>query len=169
MKIIEKIERKVRCFYLIHISVFMLVLLGVFISNFNILFKNDFDITNKAFYNINVKVKKDIISGDLNKYITIKSINNNCYIDYCGFPGEGDYMLMEINFISISDKRFLSYACVKEYGSCFYNISNDFIENFKIKLLSEIKYDIKIGLLMIINLIIIGFLDTKRVRGKYNG
>ena len=73
------------------------------------------------------------------------------------------------SYDNISDKRFLSYACVKEYGSCFYNISNDFIENFKIKLLSKINYDIKIGLLMIINLIIIGFLDTKRVRGKYNG
>lgn len=162
-------ERKISYRHLIIIFCFIFVLFFLLSSSFNILFKNDFDIKNKVFYNIDVKVKKDIISGDLNKYITIKSINNNCYIDYCGFPSEGDYTLREINFISISDKRFLSYACVKEYGSCFYNISNDFIENFKIKLLSKINYDIKIGLLMIINLIIIGFLDTKRVRGKYNG
>ena len=64
-------ERKISYRHLIIIFCFIFVLFFLLSSSFNILFKNDFDIKNKVFYNIDVKVKKDIISGDLNKYITI--------------------------------------------------------------------------------------------------
>ena len=172
MKIIDcykKIERKISYRHLIIIFCFIFVLFFLLSSSLNILFKNDFDIKNKVFYNIDVKVKKDIILGNLNKYITIKSINNNCYIDYCGFPGEGDYTLRKINFISINDKKFLFYACGQEYENCFYNISDSFIEDIKSKLRNEAKYDIKIGFSMLIVLIIAGFIETGILGRKYNG
>ncbi|QIM62439.1 hypothetical protein A1D29_03500 [Pasteurellaceae bacterium Orientalotternb1] len=84
----------------------------------------------KDFYNFQVDVKENKLVGMLNKYRSIRSINDKCYFSYCGFPKEGRYEVSTLRLVYINNTPYIFYSCINS-GECFYNINDSFIESKK--------------------------------------
>lgn len=121
----------------------------------------------KVYNNISVKVSDKEINGNLNQYISTKNISNVCYTLMCGFPYEGEFELAEIKFIKIENKSFLLSSCINQQ-TCFYNITDKFINQIKNNLKEKAKNEFKWAILIIPITIIACFIESipRRIRKK---
>lgn len=164
IELYKKIEYRIHLSYLIIITFLVGATFYIVSLNFNVLLKNEVDIKYKSYSNVIVEIDRSKIKGRLNKYLTTKHFNDNCYLPNCGLPKTGNYSLKEIKFISINEKWFLLQTCIEEKSVCFKNLPDSFMDEYKEKLLSEVKNDIVTGFLMIFWIVLVGLYKTKKYR-----
>ncbi|MGC7590894.1 hypothetical protein ACPWUF_10515 [Bisgaard Taxon 46] len=114
-------------FWAVELAVFIFVSLldGYFI------FFNDANIKYSSYHNINVEIRQHRVYGKLNKYLTVKQRNNQCYQEQCGLPSEGHYMLDELQFITLNGEDYIKKMCVRN-SSCYQNLFDEQIESYLI-------------------------------------
>lgn len=134
----------------------------IYIPDYKLLFLNSFYVRHEHYTNINVKIYESHIIIKPNN----ESFEEICRVDKCGFGRVGEYVLKEIRFITIFNKRFLQEGCFEHDNICFYNIDQVFIDKFKSDLFDKLKEDIKTGLIFLIIVISASISETRSIRRK---
>lgn len=117
------------------ITIVLINLLFLFLTT-PFTFSGDFNIKYSSYHNIEVEIKQHRVYGKLNKYITVAQRNNQCYREHCGFPSEGNYMLDELQFITLSGNDYIKKMCVRN-SLCYHNLYEDQLESYLIKIYKE--------------------------------